>query len=859
MNENATQESPEEKSARLDNVQKFADLIKSDRKRAMEARRTSGIEKEWEEDLEHYEGIDDHNRKNQAVKGRTPDSGLTFEKINKDTGSTVFLKITRPYVDSAAARVADMLLPTDDRNWELKPTPIPDLIRKLQDYAPVKDANTGMPMMQPVPVQSAPAATTGAAAAPVAPPSAAPQVAPTSAPQPGLMSRAVSGAMRMFGQGQQAPAQPSAPAMQQVTVATQAQAKIDAAIAAADRAQEVIDNWHVECRFHAEFRKVIESAALLGTGILKGPMPTKKKSKAVTEGPDGWKLSLEIKINPASMSVNPRNFFPDPSCGENIQNGAFCIERDDITARKLKDLKGVPGYINEMIEECIEEGPIKAADAAPTIKKGDKVNDNDLFEIWYYYGQVTIKDMEAAGIELSDELKKVDQLPCVVTMVNDHIIKIAMSTLDSGEFPYDLFIWQTKMSSPFGIGVSRQMRECQRGANSSVRNLMDNAGLSAGPQIIVDTSKIEPANGKMEIKPRKLWRKKFNGDDMSNVSEAFTIITFETRQEELMNILNFWLKEAEDVTGMPMLLQGQQGSAPDTLGGLQMMNNNASAVLRRIVRNAADQVIEPHIGRYYEYLLLHGPDDAKGDFTIDARGSSALVERDAQAQFLMQLLATVTNPIYGLDPQLVISEVLKSMRFDPKRLDLTDAKKQAMAPQVDPAVQIEQMRGQNALQLQQAKAQADAANDQRELQRTQLEVQSQGVQPHIATAQSKIADSQIRAQSQENIQRLKAQSELQYAQIESQVAREDHQAELDMNDKKLQLMIMEYALKSGMQLRDIHADLANRMAQENTKLQLGGVQMQLDANENDRQRTHESMMASAQNQAAVKGDAEADQ
>ena len=47
------------------------------------------------------------------------------------------------------------------------------------------------------------------------------------------------------------------------------------------------------------------------------------------------------------------------------------------------------------------------------------------------------------------------------------------------------------------------------------------------------------------------------------------------------------------------------------------------------------------------------------------------------------------NPAYGLDPEMVIKEFLKSMRFDAKALSLTDEKKQEMAqrpPPEDPRV-----------------------------------------------------------------------------------------------------------------------------------------------------------------------------
>ena len=99
-------------------------------------------------------------------------------------------------------------------------------------------------------------------------------------------------------------------------------------------------------------------------------------------------------------------------------------------------------------------------------------------------------------------------------------------------------------------------------------------------------------------------------------------------QQELQAIVDFGLKLAEDVTGTPMLLQGQMGAAPDSVGGMTILNNNASALPRRLARQYDDKITEPHIRRYYNYLLLFGEDDEKGDFTINARGSTSLVEKD---------------------------------------------------------------------------------------------------------------------------------------------------------------------------------------------------------------------------------------
>ena len=99
------------------------------RSEAIASRRASGIEEEWAEDEEYYEGIDDANRGERGTRNanwRIKPAGQAELRAH-GTGSTVFVPITRPYCDAAAARVADMLLPTDDRAWSIKPTPYPEL------------------------------------------------------------------------------------------------------------------------------------------------------------------------------------------------------------------------------------------------------------------------------------------------------------------------------------------------------------------------------------------------------------------------------------------------------------------------------------------------------------------------------------------------------------------------------------------------------------------------------------------------------------------------------------------------------------------------------------------------------------
>lgn len=637
------------------------------RKEAIDGRASSGIEQIWLEDEEQYEGIDNVNRAERALKATSPDGSIRLqqEPEKAQTRSTVFVEITRPYVDAAAARIGDMLLPTDDRNYLIEPTPIPDLVQKVADQTPIKGPN-GESVVKPVLDEQGnqefePGSVLDANGAPVMQPKHAPY-----------------------------------------TVGDEAARVMAVAKACAEKAQKQIDDWLTECSYLDECRTMIDDAARIGPGILKGPTVRKLRKRAVVKALEGIGIVIKESMAPVSVRVDPWNFYPDPACGEDIQRGKFTFEKDDITGRMLEMLKGGDGYDDEAINAVLDEGPMRARTG--TLLRGEAAkNDAEMYEIWYFHGYLSAGDLDVMGTQRGEG----EQFPVVATMVNDKIIKVALAVLDTGEFPYDVMVWQRRAGSWAGKGVARQMRTEQRGVNAAVRNLMDNAGLSGGPQVIINRAKIEPANGVWEITPRKVWLTR-DGEEVTNVRDAIVFVNIQSLQAELMAIIDFWLKRAEDVTGLPMLLQGQLGGAPDTVGGMTMLNNNATAVLRRIARYFDTRVTARHIGRYYEFLLIYGEDNsAKGDFTVKARGSSALIERDSQSQLLMQMMGLSKDPAYKLDPKKIMQQVLKAQRIPIDDVEMSDddyAKAQQGAGQ-SPQVAVAQLREQGANQRLQAELQ----------------------------------------------------------------------------------------------------------------------------------------------------------
>jgi hypothetical protein len=620
----------------FDSLEALGNALSKSRSDAIKGRQSSGIEEVWEEDEEHYEGIDDANRTEVGSWSSKPagQAGLEDEE-SAATGSTIFFNITGPYCDAASARIADMLSPTDDKGWVIGPTPIPELDEIAEGKIP-------------------------------------PQM--------------------MTGFEQQAGANPEALQAKVDQTANRALQIIEEAKRSAEKASTQIDDWHTEGQYNAEMRQVIEDASKVGTGVLKGPIPERKRAIVYRDG----EIQISEKIIPVSKCVRVDNCFPDPGCGTSIHHGQYHWERDEISEKDLYDLIGSPDYMEDQILGVLRDGPYQAVkefnDDKPGIVRRDK---SKLFEIWYYYGRLSKEDMEDIGCGCDEYPEQVD---ICVTMVNNRVIKAVPNHLDTGEFPYDYMVWKRRVDSPFGIGVSRQIRDAQRMVKASVRNLMDNAGMAGGPMWIFLSGLVEPIDGVYEIKPWKGWRATEDAD-MDDIRKAFFFVEIPMIQEQLQAIVQLGLKMAEDITGLPMLLQGQQGSAPETLGGTQLLNNNASTVLRRLARLWDDLVTVPQISRYYRFLLQYGDDDeAKGDHVIEARGSSALIERDAQSQALVQLSALVVNPIFGKDPKKWMDEYLRSQRFDPENLNFDDEEWQQtiqnMSQPQDSSMQVAQIRAE---------------------------------------------------------------------------------------------------------------------------------------------------------------------
>lgn len=609
----------EQAQGRVDREQalsKIYDNFCKQRDRWVAYRSASGIEEKWRKWERMYDGSHEEDHEvNVFVK--TLMSGPTAR--GKDANrSRVVINIVRPKVDQAIGRYAEILLPTDDQNWGIKPPTVPDLAGVAADIDPnVIDMATGMPMHE------------------------------------------VAG---------------------------------DIIKEAADRAkkmQDEIKDALDECDYNGECRKALMQGTRLGSGVMKGPFPTIRRSKKWT----GGKMEINEKTAPTSAYRSCWHIWPDPGCGNNIHRGSGIYEARKVNRKELRQLIGVPGFFDDAIAKVLRQTPTKVQ-VMPDRKITRVDCDDEMYELWEYHGEIEPDDMETltSGGEIENVLN-VDY--GMIVIVNDIIIGALESYNPDGSLPYDIWCHREQEDSPFGIGMPEELEHQQRVVKSAWRQVMDNAAAAAGYHIIFRKGAVVP-QGQADredyvISSRMVWEA---NDEIQDVSKAFAVMTVDMRVQELLTIVEAAMKFADQETNMPQLMGGERGTAPETVGGMQMLQANAQGPLRFRIKRWDDTITNGQIGRHFDYQMEYSEkEEIKGDFEVEARGATYLLERDIQAQATVGLPMLTANPRYArfIDEKREIEEILKSMRISSAILrteeELAEVQKaEAESPQQDPRI-----------------------------------------------------------------------------------------------------------------------------------------------------------------------------
>lgn len=438
---------------------------------------------------------------------------------------------------------------------------------------------------------------------------------------------------------------------------------------AADAMREEMRDQLTECRYNAACRDAIQDMVILGTAIMKGPVLGGHRGRYAAQddgqGGQAWGKVMMPDATPKYERVDPWDFFPDPAATD-IRDAEFTFQRHLPTAKKLREWAKC-GFYQDPIRRLLQAGPVTVVpdyiDTVSMIINNRPSNVEKRWVVWEYRGPVTgdqLSDLlRSAGQEAPEEADPLAEEQVVVYVCQGEVLYFGLHPLDSGCSLYSACPFVRDTSSIFGWGVPPLMADSQAAINAAWRMMMDNGGLSTGPQIVINRDLVEPADGNWSMEPRKVWLAK--GNTPSNVP-AFQTFAVDSRQTELSNVIQIADQMADEETGMPPQARGEPGMMQTTAAtGIAMLLNNANVIFRSVVRSFDDDITVPNITRLYEFNMLHSPDDTiKGDMKVDALGSSVLLVREMQAQNLMLVLDKYSqHPVLG--PMTKVPEAYRQM------------------------------------------------------------------------------------------------------------------------------------------------------------------------------------------------------
>ena len=514
----------------------------------------------------------------------------TQAALDEADRSKVFMNLVRAKTNAGESQMVDLLFQASDKNYGLSPTPKPELVAMEGDHRPYQNED---------------------------------------------------GEELEFADDG-SPVEYADIARRQMTIAKEKACAMET----------LIEDQLVESDYSSKARIGIHDACTVGTGVLKGPVVNGRLRRSYKRAKDEqgnsiFEAELEQVFQPGVEVVRPWDFFPDMSAAH-IQECEFVYERRHLSRKQVRDLRFRKGYNEDAIRKVLKMQPKETQHRSTFVDDvrvlaglSDDLNDTR-YELWEYHGPIpseVLLEWDLISEEQADD--PLAETTGVVHFCGGVIlsVRVHMMDFDYG-FPYRPFNWEVNDSSIFGFGIPRICRDPQEVLNSTARMMLDNAAITAGPQIGVDRSKASPMDNNWELKPFKMWDLK----RVTDINQVFTKMEFNSHLPELQGIYAMARVLLDEMSGIPMLQQGEQGQVTETLGGMSMLMNAANAVRRRQVKFWDDNVTKPLIRDFYHFNMLHADDDeVKGDYEVHARGTTALLVKEQTAQSITNFLGMVSS------------------------------------------------------------------------------------------------------------------------------------------------------------------------------------------------------------------------
>jgi hypothetical protein len=424
-----------------------------------------------------------------------------------------------------------------------------------------------------------------------------------------------------------------------------------------DRMERKMEDQLVEGGWLKALNEFLDDIVTFPYAVIKGPIKRKRKT---LEWQNGQLVPVE-KIRNEWERVDPFYLYWAPWAWE--LNDGYVIERHRLTADELQALIGVPGYNDDAIRTVLNDFSSMGmkqwlwTDASKAQAEGKYVTEaiisDDLIDALQMWDSVKGSLLLEWGLTEKEIPDPALNYPCEVWLIGTQVIRAVLNYDPLGRKPYYLTSYENLPGSVEGKGVTDLCRDSQAMVNASARALANNMGISSGPQVGVNISRLPPGEDLTDMHPWKIWQ--FQSSEINDGSQPLQFFSPQSNANELMGVFEKFSARADEDTMIPRYMTGETTpGAGRTSSGLSMLISNAGKGIKQVITNIDHNVIIPAIERLYQDNLRYSDDpDLIGDVDIVAKGATSLVVKEAEAirknEFLQLILnSPVAQQIVGL-------------------------------------------------------------------------------------------------------------------------------------------------------------------------------------------------------------------
>ncbi|EJC1635192.1 hypothetical protein MX803_003211 [Escherichia coli] len=423
---------------------------------------------------------------------------------------------------------------------------------------------------------------------------------------------------------------------------------------ACNNMSRLIKDQCMEGGFQEAFLKTITDFATYPFAVFHGPVPT-----MVTQMEwSGSSLTPKDKIQFQFRPISVFDFYWSPD-SRNAQEGTGIFIREQVTKQDLYKCLGMKSYIKANVQKVLEATISKTQNLKWMSRNpeqpdtiGSGWGNGETLDVLRHYGMFSGKELKKYGITGIDDDQFYD---ACISMVGQYTIQaFILPNPHVGIRPVYTASFETAADRIPGFSICQKLRDVERAYMNTLRFLMTNEGLSAGPFGEVDYSRIQRYMNPEDIgRITALTLHPVDPDMSAGGHPAYKLQHIPSNMGAYLNCAQFFMDLADRVTQIPAAIHGEPvgTGANRTFRGMAMLYGNAIKPIQSAVGNMDVGIFRPLGTLMYNYNMQYSDDESvKGDAKIIAQGATGLISKEVAKQNAfdtLQLVATMGSAAQG--------------------------------------------------------------------------------------------------------------------------------------------------------------------------------------------------------------------